>query len=103
VRVDYRITIPEFRRVFHFGRHAGNLFYHVLAYQRRVPGGPACDKDDTVDLAKLLHHEIEPVEPGAAVVHEQASPHGVANGVGLLKDLLKHKVRKPAFGKGLAV
>ena len=96
-RLDDRIAIAELRGVLDFDRDARVLLDDVLADQARVPARAATEDHDALGRAQLVVGEIQTAQLGDALVVDQAAAHAVADGLGLLVDLLQHEVIEAAL------
>ena len=78
--------------VIDFGAQAGEALDHELAGEARVPTGAAGGDGDLGAGAEIRVGELHLGEEDAAGVGGDAAEDGVADGAGLLVDLLEHEV-----------
>src|SRR5260370_16863980 len=71
---------------------AGEALDHELAGEASVPGGSAGGDGDLGGGTELVGGDVEVVEEDFAGLEGDAAEGGVADGAGLLVDLLEHEV-----------
>ncbi len=76
---------------------AGEALDHELPGESGVPGGAAGGDGDLGGAADVVGGEVEVVEEDVAGVEGDAAEGGVADGAGLLVDLLGHEVLVAGF------
>ena len=76
---------------------AGEALDHELSGESGVPGGAAGGDGDLGGVADLVVGEVEIVEVDVPGVEGDAAEGGVADGAGLLVDLLEHEVLVAGF------
>src|SRR6185312_12429428 len=76
---------------------AGEALDHELAREAGVPGGAAGGDGDLAGGFDVSGSEVEVVEEDVAGVEGDAAERGVADGAGLLVDLLEHEVLVAGF------
>jgi hypothetical protein len=86
------VAVAVLAGVIDFGAQAGEALDHELAGEARVPTGAASRDGDLGAGAEVGVGELHLGEEDAARVCGDAAEDGVADGAGLLVDLLEHEV-----------
>ena len=73
------VAVPEFARVFHFDRDAGDLLNQVLADQGCVQRRPTAGQNDPSNIAKLGRGHVQSTELGGAFFGIETTAHGVTD------------------------
>lgn len=76
---------------------AGEALDHELSGESGVPGGAAGGDGDLGGVADVVVGEVEVVDEDLAGIEGDAAEGGVADGAGLLVDLLEHEVLVAGF------
>lgn len=92
VFVHRHVPVAKLTGKLDLGRDVREGLDEVLADHTGVARGAAPGEDDAVDLAEFLGGHVEPTEAAGGFFVGKAAAHGVADGVGLLVDLLEHVV-----------
>ncbi len=97
---QHRVAIAELAAVIDFNGQARQFLDHELAGQGGVPACPAGHDLDLPKLAELPGGDVHFVQEDAAGFLAHAPQHGIADGAGLLVDLLEHEMLVAAlFGQ----
>src|SRR3989338_6779679 len=96
--VDDRVAVAVLGAVVHLHRQARQTLDHVLAHQRRVPGGPAGDDLDFAEAPEVFVAELYLLaEVNLAAFARDPSEQGVAHGARLLETFFQHEVLEAAL------
>ena len=90
--VERGVPIAELAGVLDLDRQVRQPLDQVFPHQGRVPARPAGDEDDPADPPELTGRQVQATEARRPVGPAEPPPAGVADGVGLLADLLEHVV-----------
>ena len=93
--IHQRVAVAELAGQHHLHRAAHQLFPVVLADHTHVIAGAAGDDEDAGDLPDVVLGHVQVVQHHPAV--PDAGRDGLADGLGLLHDLLEHEVRIAAL------
>ena len=90
--VERGVAVAELAGVLDFDGQVRQPLDQVFADQGRVPARTARGQDDAADAAQGAGREVQAAELGRPFVAAESAAAGVADGVGLLADLLEHVV-----------
>ena len=97
ILAEQRLPVAVLRGVVDLGRQPGQALDQELPDEAGVPRGAAGDQVHPLHTAQAVGREpvVAEVDPGAVAVEVGAD--GVADGIGLLEDLLEHEVAEAAL------
>ena len=90
VFVHRHVAVAKFTGKFDLGGKVCQAFQDVFADHRGVARGAATGEDDALDIAQFRGRHVEAAELGGGFLHGKAPAHGVAQGIGLLKNFFEH-------------